>query len=120
MQAIRKRTKWKIEKEKYNNQKGKHTLSNLNSSMEMTEKFTMQTFKDSVGLIPDYHNRANTAIRSEPHKSFGFLVHIKLIFTILLFIKGAITLCLKNIISTHLNFKILAMILKKKYHWRLQ
>lgn len=34
--------------------KGKHTLSNLNSSMEMTEKrFTMQANpRDSVGLIP--------------------------------------------------------------------
>jgi len=54
-----------LRREKYNDQKEKHTLSNLNSSMEMTEKrLTMQAnARDRVGLIPDYHNRANTAIK---------------------------------------------------------
>ena len=51
---------------------------------------------DSVGLIPDNHNKANTAIKWATQVFWLPSAHKTYVYTILLFIKGAITLYLKN------------------------
>ena len=62
--------------------KSQARLSDI-TSVHFTSNFLeyRQDFRDVEGLILDHHNKLNIAI-SNSHESFGFLVHIKVTFTL--------------------------------------